>query len=89
MVTVLSEEELRGREDAVKDRLPLAVTPWRRVFPRVADTKLMALYRKGVEGQWSTAQIDWECPLLLNRQEQQALVVYPNSADNSMVPKTR
>ena len=44
-----------------------------RVFPRVDDTKLIELFRKGVEGQWSAAQIDWECPLLLNRQEQRAL----------------
>src|SRR5262245_62500883 len=33
----------------------------------------MELFRKGVEGQWSAAQIDWEGPLLLDRQEQQAL----------------
>lgn len=49
---------------------------WRiviRVFPRVDNTKLMALFRKGVEGQWSAAQIDWEQPLLLDSQEQAAL----------------
>ena len=33
----------------------------------------MALFRKGVEGQWSAAQIDWEQPLLLDPQEQKAL----------------
>jgi len=33
----------------------------------------MELFRKGVEGQWSAAQIDWEYPLLLDRQEQTAL----------------
>jgi hypothetical protein len=72
MPTVLIEEVLMGVDD-VKDALPQAVTMWRRGFPRVEDTKLMELFRKGVEGQWSTAQIDWECPLLLPRQEQQAL----------------
>lgn len=44
-----------------------------RVFPRVDNTKLMELFRKGVEGQWSAAQIDWEHPLLLDRHEQAAL----------------
>jgi hypothetical protein len=44
-----------------------------RVFPRVDNTKLMELFRKGVEGQWSTAQIDWERPLLLDPHEQIAL----------------
>jgi ribonucleotide reductase beta subunit family protein with ferritin-like domain len=44
-----------------------------RVFPNVDDTKLLELFRKGVEGQWSAAQIDWEWPLLLDRQEQRAL----------------
>ena len=44
-----------------------------RVFPRVNDTKLMDLFRKGVEGQWSAALIDWERPLLLDRHEQRAL----------------
>lgn len=72
MATVLSEAMLMG-VDGVKDALPQAVTTWRRVFPRVENTKLMALYQKGVEGQWSPAQIDWECPLQLTRQEQQAL----------------
>lgn len=33
----------------------------------------MALFRKGVEGQWSAAHIDWEQPLLLDHQEQKAL----------------
>ena len=33
----------------------------------------MALFRKGVEGQWSASQIDWEQPLLLDPQEQKAL----------------
>jgi hypothetical protein len=72
MATALIEDVLMGVDD-VKDALPPAVTTWRRVFPRVEDTKLMALYRKGVEGQWSPAQIDWECPLRLTRPEQQAL----------------
>ncbi|MGE0824953.1 MAG: hypothetical protein AB7G75_17660 [Candidatus Binatia bacterium] len=44
-----------------------------RVFPRVEDTKLMELFRKGVDGQWSTTQIEWETPLLLDKQEQEAL----------------
>lgn len=44
-----------------------------RVFPRVNDTKLMELFRKGVEGQWSTAVIEWERPLLLDSHEQRAL----------------
>jgi rubrerythrin len=33
----------------------------------------MELFRKGVEGQWSAAQLDWERPLLLDRHERQAL----------------
>jgi len=44
-----------------------------RVFPRVDDAKLMELFRKGVEGQWSAAQLDWEQPLLLDRHEKVAL----------------
>ena len=44
-----------------------------RVFPRVDNAKLMELFRKGVEGQWSAAQIDWECPLLLDPHERTAL----------------
>jgi len=44
-----------------------------RVFPRVEDTKVMDLFRKGVEGQWSAAQLEWERPLLLDVSEQQAL----------------
>lgn len=44
-----------------------------RVFPHVNDAKLMELFRKGVEGQWSASQIDWELPLLLDPQEQKAL----------------
>lgn len=44
-----------------------------RVFPHIENAKLMNLYRKGVEGQWSAAQLDWEYPLGLDRQEQQAL----------------
>ena len=44
-----------------------------RVFPRVDNAKLMELFRKGVEGQWSAAQIDWECPLVLGHDEQRAL----------------
>lgn len=44
-----------------------------RVFPRVDNAKLMELFRKGVEGQWSATQIDWERPLLLGRDERRAL----------------
>lgn len=44
-----------------------------RVFPHIEDTKLMELFRKGVEGQWSAAQIDWERPILLDSHERQAL----------------
>ncbi|MGH7964745.1 MAG: ferritin-like domain-containing protein [Candidatus Binatia bacterium] len=44
-----------------------------RVFPHVNDTKLMELFRKGVEGQWSAAVIEWERPLLLDPHEQRAL----------------
>lgn len=33
----------------------------------------MELFRKGVEGQWSSAQLDWEQPLLLDRREKEAL----------------
>jgi len=44
-----------------------------RVFPSVDNTKLMELFRKGVEGQWSATQINWECPLLLDRDGQRAL----------------
>ncbi len=41
-----------------------------RVFPCVDNTKLMELFRKGVEGQWSASTIDWEQPLGLNKAEQ-------------------
>jgi len=44
-----------------------------RVFPRVEDTKLMELFRKGVEGQWSAAEIAWDHPLRLDSREQRAL----------------
>jgi hypothetical protein len=44
-----------------------------RVFPQVENTKLLELFRKGVEGQWSAASIDWESPLLLDHHEQRAL----------------
>lgn len=44
-----------------------------RVFPHIENAKLMSLYHKGVEGQWSAAQLNWEYPLGLDRQEQQAL----------------
>jgi hypothetical protein len=44
-----------------------------RVFPRVENIKLMELFRKGVEGQWSAALIDWEHPLRLDAREQRAL----------------
>lgn len=43
-----------------------------RVFPRVDDTKLMELFRKGVEGQWSAALIDWEHSIQLDRHERRA-----------------
>ncbi len=41
-----------------------------RVFPCVDNTKLMELFRKGVEGQWSASAIDWEQSLGLNKAEQ-------------------
>ena len=44
-----------------------------RVFPQVENAKLMNLFHKGVEGQWSAAEINWERPLQLDRQERQAL----------------
>jgi hypothetical protein len=44
-----------------------------RVFPHIENTKLMELFRKGVEGQWSAALIDWEHPIRLDQQEQRAL----------------
>lgn len=44
-----------------------------RVFPHVDNVKLMELFRKGVEGQWSAALIDWEQPLLLDDHEKEAL----------------
>lgn len=44
-----------------------------RVFPRVEDTKIMDLFRKGVEGQWSAAQLEWDRPVLLDTREQHAL----------------
>ncbi len=43
-----------------------------RVFPCVDNTKLMELFRKGVEGQWSASVIDWNQPLGLSQAEQQA-----------------
>lgn len=43
-----------------------------RVFPCVENTKLMELFRKGVEGQWSASVIDWEHPLGLSQAEQHA-----------------
>lgn len=43
-----------------------------RVFPCVDNTKLLELFRKGVEGQWSAAVIDWDQPLGLSQAEQQA-----------------
>ncbi len=48
---------------------------WRnviRVFPRIDNTRLMELFRKGVEGQWSASQLDWERPVLLDRHEREA-----------------
>jgi len=32
----------------------------------------MELFRKGVEGQWSASQLDWDQPLLLDRAEREA-----------------
>ncbi len=46
-----------------------------RVFPRIENAKLMELFRKGVEGQWSAAGIDWTQPLSLDRHEQRALAI--------------
>ncbi len=46
-----------------------------RVFPRIENAKLMDLFRKGVEGQWSAAEIDWTQPLSLDRHEQRALAM--------------
>ncbi|MCS6925239.1 MAG: ferritin-like domain-containing protein [Candidatus Binatia bacterium] len=43
-----------------------------RVFPRISDSKVMELFRKGVEGQWSAALIDWEHPIHLDHHERQA-----------------
>ncbi|MBM3225731.1 MAG: ferritin-like domain-containing protein [Candidatus Tectomicrobia bacterium] len=48
-------------------------TAWRRVFPPLEQTKLRTLFHKGVAGQWSSAEIDWDAPLQLSRPEQQAL----------------
>ena len=42
------------------------------MFPCVDNTKLMELFRKGVEGQWSASVIDWDQPLGLNKAEQRA-----------------
>ena len=44
-----------------------------RVFPRIENAKLMDLYRKGVEGQWSASQIDWSQKLALGARERAAL----------------
>ncbi len=43
-----------------------------RVFPCIDNVKLMELFRKGVEGQWSTSHLHWDQPLLLNRDEKEA-----------------
>jgi hypothetical protein len=43
-----------------------------RVFPNIDNTQLMELFRKGVEGQWSASQLQWDQPLLLDRQEKEA-----------------
>ena len=40
------------------------------VFPCIDNAKLMELFRKGVEAQWSAAEIDWEQPLHMNAAEQ-------------------
>jgi hypothetical protein len=44
-----------------------------RVFPRIQNNKLMELFRKGVEGQWSAALIDWDHPIQLDLHERCAL----------------
>ena len=44
-----------------------------RVFPHIENAKLMNLYHKGVEGQVVSRTVNWEYPLGLDRQEQQAL----------------
>jgi hypothetical protein len=44
-----------------------------RVYPQIDDTRLMELFRKGVEGQWSAETLDWEEPLGLDRIERGAL----------------
>ena len=44
-----------------------------RVYPQIDDAKLMELFRKGVEGQWSADALDWETPLGLDRAERAAL----------------
>lgn len=46
-----------------------------RVFPRIENAKLMELFRKGVEGQWSSADIDWSHPISLSRGERRALAM--------------
>jgi ribonucleotide reductase beta subunit family protein with ferritin-like domain len=43
-----------------------------RVFPQIDNAKLMELFRKGVEGQWSASQLQWDQPLLLDRDEREA-----------------
>lgn len=43
-----------------------------RVFPRIDDSKVMELFRKGVEGQWPAALIDWEHPIRLDHHERRA-----------------
>jgi ribonucleotide reductase beta subunit family protein with ferritin-like domain len=42
------------------------------VFPRIEDSKIMELFRKGVEGQWSAASIDWKHPVQLDQREKRA-----------------
>ena len=44
-----------------------------RIFPRLEDEKLLLLYKKGVEGQWSADEIDWDLPLKLHSEERVAL----------------
>ena len=46
-----------------------------RVFPHIENAKLMDLFRKGVEGQWSATEVDWTQPLSLDRHEQRALAM--------------
>ncbi len=44
-----------------------------RVFPKLENKKLMDLFHKGVEGQWSAAHVSWDTPIQLDRHERAAL----------------